>query len=243
MSKRQYSFSIDESLFNLFKEKCPTPLQNKMVQKFISNLKDQEEIDFWSFRKKVRTPIPCPFRLDSENSNTLDRLVEKYTVKGKKLNRSIIMEYVLHQIAANEIEQRNCKNKTYYIEKRVHKELQKYLVGEHLSYVIEDFVLNGYTEIQGETSTLKSSQDLLHQISTYFDVRVSNKLKEIAENHVPRVSETMVFRDMTRQLVAHLQEKKITEIKKEIQHQVLILRDLGEDPKPFLKKIIDEEDL
>lgn len=53
----------------------------------------------------------------------------------------------------------------------------------------------------------------------------------------------MVFRDMTRQLVAHLQEKKITEIKKEIQHQVLILRDLGEDPKLFLKKIIDEGEL
>lgn len=241
MSKRQYSFSIDESIFNLFKAKCPTRLQNKMIQKAISNLMEQKEIDFWKFRKKVRKPISCPFRLDIENNNTLDRLVEKYTVKGKKLNRSMIMEYVLYQIAASEIEQRKSKIKTYYIEKNVHEELQKCLIGEHLNHVIEDFVLNGYTEIQSETSTLKSSQKV-HQISTYFDVRVSNKLKGIAENHIPKVSETMVFRDMTRQLVTHLQEKKITEVKKEIQHQVLILRDLGEDPIPFLKKIIDEED-
>lgn len=243
MSKRQYNFSIDESIFNLFKEKCPARLQNKMIQKAIPNLLAQKEIDFWNIRREVRKPVSCPFRLDIENSNTLDRLVEKYAVKGKKLNRSVIMEHVLYQIATGEIEQRESKIKTYYIEKHVHKEIQKYLVGEHLNHVIEDFVLNGYTEIQSETSTLKTSKDSLHQISTYFDVRVSNKLKEIANDHVTKISETMVFRDMTRQLVTHLQEKKIAEIKEEIQHQILILQDLGEDPKAFLKKLIEEEGL
>ncbi|HDX9655261.1 TPA: hypothetical protein ROY23_005838 [Bacillus wiedmannii] len=242
MSKRQYNFSIDEPIFQLFKEKCPARLQNKMIQKAIPNLLEQKEIDFWKFRREVRKPLSCPFRLDIENSNTLDRLVEKYAVKGNKLNRSVIMEYVLYQIATGEIEQRESKIKTYYIEEYVHEEIQKYLVGEHLNHAIETFVLEYYEKIQSETSSLKSPQKK-HQLSTYFDVRVSNKLKDIANDHVPKLSETMVFRDMTRQFVIHLQEKKIAEIKKEIQHQILILQDLGEDPKAFLKKIIDEEGL
>ncbi|MCR8861121.1 hypothetical protein [Bacillus pseudomycoides] len=78
MSKRQYNFSIDESIFNLFKEKCPARLQNKMIQKAIPNLLEQKEIDFWNIRWELRKPISCPFRIDIENSNTLDRLVEKY---------------------------------------------------------------------------------------------------------------------------------------------------------------------
>ncbi|PFW60270.1 hypothetical protein COL27_31560 [Bacillus sp. AFS075960] len=242
MSKRQYNFSIDEPIFKLFKEKCPARLQNKMIQKAIPNLLEQKEVDFWNIRREVRKPVSCPFRLDIESSNTLDRLVEKYAVKGKKLNRSVIMEYVLHQIATGEIEQRESKIKTYYIEKHVHEEIQKYLIGEHLNHAIETFVLDYYEEIQSETISLKSPQKI-HQLSTYFDVRVSNKLKEIANDHVPKISETMVFRDMTRQLVTYLQERKIAEIKEEIKHQILILQDLGEDPKAFLKKLIDEEGL
>lgn len=242
MSKRQYNFSIDEPIFNLFKEKCPARLQNKMIQKTIPNLLEQKEIDFWKFRREVRKPLSCPFRLDIENSNTLDRLVEKYAVKGNKLNRSVIMEYVLYQIATGEIEQRESKIKTYYIEKHVHEEIQKYLVGEHLNHTIEAFVLDYYEEVQSEITSLKSPQEI-QQLSTYFDVRVSNKLKGIANDHVPEISETMVFRDMTRQLIPYLQEKKIAEIKEEIQHQILILQDLGEDHKAFLKKLINEEGL
>lgn len=242
MSKRQYNFSIDEPIFKLFKEKCPARLQNKMIQKTIPNLLEQKEIDFWNIRREVRKPISCPFRLDIESSNTLDRLVEKCAVKGKKLNRSVIMEFVLHQIATGEIEQRESKIKTYYIEKHVHEEIQKYLIGEHLNHAIETFVMDYYEEIQSETTSLKSPQKI-HQLSTYFDVRVSNKLKELAKEHVPKISETMVFRDMTRQFVTHLQERKIAEIKEEIQHQILILQDLGEDPKSFLKKLIEEEGL
>ncbi|PGZ16342.1 hypothetical protein COE43_14445 [Bacillus cereus] len=242
MSKRQYNFSIDEPIFKLFKEKCPARLQNKMIQKTIPNLLEQKEIDFWNIRREVRKPISCPFRLDIESSNTLDRLVEKCAVKGKKLNRSVIMEFVLHQIATGEIEQRESKIKTYYIEKHVHEEIQKYLIGEHLNHAIETFVMDYYEEIQSETTSLKSPQKI-HQLSTYFDVRVSNKLKELANEHVPKISETMVFRDMTRQLVTHLQERKIAEIKEEIQHQILILQDLGEDSKSFLKKLIEEEGL
>ncbi|PET92221.1 hypothetical protein CN527_30785 [Bacillus cereus] len=242
MSKRQYNFSIDEPIFNLFKEKCPARLQNKMIQKAIPNLLEQKEIDFWNIRREVREPISCPFRLDIENSNTLDRLVEKYAVKGDKLNRSVIMEYVLYQITTGEIEQRESKIKTYYIEKHVHEEIQKYLVGEHLNHTIEAFVLDYYEDIQSEITSLKSPQEI-QQLSTYFDVRVSNKLKDMANDHVPKISETMVFRDMTRQLVTHLQGKKIAEIKEEIQHQILILQDLGEDPKAFLKKLIEEDGL
>lgn len=108
----------------------------------------------------------------------------------------------------------------FYVEEDVIAEINKFILGARkLRSEIESFVNEQYEDIISPLDSLRIPSNLLVARAVNLDPNVIKKLENIASEAGENVSTNMVFRDMLRQLLKHLKQKTIEQLRREIQER------------------------
>ncbi|MCU5081043.1 hypothetical protein P4K23_28675 [Bacillus cereus] len=238
MTKKRYSFSIDLNAYNEFVKKCPDRLRFKKIREEISKIRENPEHLKITPRNDSDELYIYPIYLESKYDEMLDTICRVYQAQSSKsLSKSLLMEHILKEISKQDIEGRVYQRKTFKVEKSVYEDIQKLLAGDPFNRSIEDYIMNDYPGIECSLenyASLKEPKDELFQASMTLDVKVLDKISKVKDDartegkHKLKFTKPLVFRDMTRQFLTHLQEHNPVEefLEHQIKNHLLALKEV-----------------